>query len=102
MSLADQIIEHEPWNPDALCGISGTGEEFNALRDELIELRRRRTADQARERYEIRVLTYRSGGKLVFGIDHLACPAKWWDEAEDTTTLAELVRRADEHTEGHA
>lgn len=99
MSLADQIIEHEPWSPDALAGLNATGAEMNALRSELLELRLRRQADEDRARFVIRVLSYRSGGGLVFGIDHLACPAKWWDEAEDSTTLAELLRRADEHGE---
>lgn len=99
MSLADQIIEHQPWSPDALAGFQATGEEMNALRDELNEGRRLRAAAEARERINVYAPPYRSGGKVVLGIHHDGCPNRWWDEAADFTALADLVRRADEHTE---
>jgi hypothetical protein len=52
VSLADQIINHEPWG-DQLASISATGTELNELRDELLELRRLRAAAEVRERFEV-------------------------------------------------
>ena len=38
-------------------------------------------------------------GSLHIGVMHDGCPDHWYAEVEDFTTLAELVQRADEHTE---
>ncbi len=96
--LADQIINHQPWQPDALGGISATGAELNELRDELLELRQLRAAAETRERYEV-------GAYGAHGYDaclSLSCPPCEWEsdgEWGQALTLAELNRRAAEHGE---
>jgi hypothetical protein len=96
-SLADQIIEHGPWQPGEVQRgfrhLPLTDEtQLNALRDELIEGRRlRKAAVEALDRVvrDLRA-NYRTGDKSIEYINGFE------DAAE---TLAELVRRADEHTE---
>lgn len=96
MSLADQIIEHGPYEPGHAVpaeveSLSST--ELNELRDELIELRQRRQADEALERYDIAPGHASAYGRMTC----LACYEPW--EIRDPLTLAELVRRAAEHGE---
>lgn len=98
MTLADQIIEHGPWTrndviPGHLRIMMST--DLNALRDELIELRRLRAAAEARERYEVSLNLWMDQGP---SLDCRTCGAEW--PLSDDDTLTDLVQRADEHTEG--
>lgn len=100
MTLADQIIEHGPWTrsdpiPGHLRIMMSDG--LNELRDELLELRRLRAAAQARERYSVDTLI---GGEDEPDSVALYCPNCRWDVYPDAPVpLAELVRRADQHTQ---
>lgn len=86
MTLADQIIEHGPWTrsdsiPGHLRIMMSDG--LNELRDELLELRRLRQAAHA-------------------FIDRVpGTESDFWDETDcaNFETLADLVRRADQHTQ---
>lgn len=85
MTLADQIIDSGPYMLD----VGFTAEQANQLRDELLELRRLRTAaadlGECARRLDPAELhtTLRAEGCGWCGGNH----------------LAELVRRADEHRE---
>lgn len=97
MSLADQIIDHEPWQPDELAEFHCTGAEANALRDELLELRQLRQAAEARRRFSVDTLI---GGEDEPDSVALYCTNCRWDVYPDAPVpLAELVRRAAEHGE---
>ena len=97
MSLADQIIEHGPVEShdqvprwfEAL-----TAANINALRYELLELRQRRAADETRERIRVEGV-FACGPELSV---QCAC-RRWTVHSERPHTLAELVRRADQHGE---
>ena len=95
MSLADQIIEHQPWGCGLLGSIQATGDELNELRAELLELRRLRATAEARRSIEID--PYCDGDPWM-SLECNRCGAGFDDL--QAVTLAELVRRADEHTEG--
>jgi len=107
VSLADQIIEHGPF----VAGEVQPGwmrlpkaVDYNALRDELIEGRRLRAAAEARSRFQISVNAFRDGEGAYVALRHGICDiAEYEDEGGGPTIdLAELDRRADEHTEGCA
>jgi len=93
VTLADQIIEHEPWSPDALGSIQATGDELNELRAELLELRRLRAALAS---FTVSIDRWVDPSELDLTHDdrHVI------DSFTKRITLADLVRRADEHTEG--
>lgn len=97
MTLADQIINHEPWNPDQLAQLNATGADLNALRDELLEGRRLRTVGEARcHSCDHTAAMHHDDGcwrSVLTGTigRHLVCPC--------TVPLAELLRRADQHRE---
>lgn len=105
-SLADQIIEHGPFESGSLMLASFASEllqagPLNQLRDELIEGRKLRAAAEAREQYD--VFGFGEPGEFGYGAVALKCLRCPWQHETDTTvdtlTLAELVRRADEHSE---
>lgn len=50
------------------------------------------------QRFRIYAVPLARGGETL-GITHDECPARWWAQVDDFTSLAELVQRADEHTE---
>ena len=83
MNLADQIIEHGPYVVDEIAYVTGSTAEFNALRDELIELRKLRAAAARADYDQCGCL----GGIL----------GEW--SVMSQAELDELVQRADEHTE---
>lgn len=97
MSLADQIIEHGPVEshdevPRWFEALTAKG--INALRDELLEGRRLRAAAEARERYEV--------DPYYDGEPWISLECKRCDQSFDdlqTASLAELLRRADQHGE---
>jgi hypothetical protein len=100
VTLADQITNHEPWNPDALAGMQATGAELNALRDELLELRRLRAAAEVRERFEVGAIpALGSPGLADLSLRHRCRVGVWAVHIERPLTLAELNRRADGHAE---
>jgi hypothetical protein len=102
VTLADQIIEHGQFLPGDVMHVN-LGEALmsapamNALRDELIELRRLRAADAARERYGVSLNLWMDQGP---SLDCRTCGAEW--PLSDDDSLPDLVRRADQHTEGCA
>lgn len=97
MSLADQIIDGGPYRGGDSLPIEvqvANDDELNALRDELLELRRLRAAAEARERIEI--------DPYYDGEPWMSLECKQCDQGFDdlqTVTLTDLVRRADEHGE---
>lgn len=98
MTISDQIIENGPYTAgDVIPGVLHFPQaaEFNALRDELIELRRLRAAAEALSLYEIDLNRYVDPVELTLyhGCRH------WSVTLTDSFTLAELVRRADQHGE---
>ena len=99
MNLAERIIDGGPYVagdvlPDWMRQPTAVG--FNALREELLELRRLRAAGEARKRFEVQA----SGDYLGEADIELMCTrCAWIAELDTTFTLAELNRRADGHTE---
>lgn len=98
-SLTDRIIDAGPYAhgdvlpPELVQDVFKT-HELNALRDELIELRRLRTAAETLERFEVHGAGYDDTDVA------LGCPRCGADARLDAyATLADLVRRADEHAE---
>lgn len=96
MSLAGLIIEHGPYEPYALVPNQVMrfveSEQLNHVRDELIELRRLRTAAEAREQCTVEAY----GTELALTCNRCG----WTSWPREPIHLADLVRRADEHTEG--
>jgi hypothetical protein len=96
VSLAEQIIDGGPYVAgDVMPGWmhQPTAVGWNELREELLELRRLRARAEARERFDIDLF-----GAGVAGWLH--CDrCSWQIQLGNTTGLAELNRRADEHTE---
>lgn len=100
MSLADLIIEHGPYLAGDLLPEwkrLTAAADHNALRDELIELRRLRAAAETR-----------LNGPMVARLRTCAADTSPnWDgritiyppEARELVNLIDLVRRADEHAE---
>jgi len=95
VSLAEQIINHQPWQADALCGFSSTGEEMNELREALVELRRLRAAAEELKRFQVDVV--HSPPELYATLECGSCT--YIAELEAPADLDELVQRAGEHTE---
>lgn len=95
MSLAEQIIEHGPYPDGEINQLTLNGDEANALREELIDLRRLQAQAEALKRFEVQGWGDRDGGHLQ--LSHECGNDTWIDEPH---TLAELVQRAGEHTEG--
>lgn len=83
MSLADQIIEHEPWNPHGLGSIDAGGDELNELRDELIAARNLRSH---LARYELDIKFWDDEANLRCD----SCGATW-DFGNDRTLAADEV-----------
>lgn len=96
MSLADQIIKHEPWDAAGFAYVHSTGAELNALRDELLELQRLRTAAEARERVTVEADCNVNDMPLLRTVcDRCGIES----EHDGQLRLAELLRRADQHGE---
>lgn len=98
MSLADQIIEHGPVEshdevPHWFEALTAAG--INALRDELLELRRLRAAAEARSRFVADINFWDDEAVLRCGV----CGHRIAIGIDPDQPLAELVRRTDEHTE---
>lgn len=100
MTLADQIIEYGPIAQDYLIGPGFAGPlrwlcaaDVNALRDELLELRRLRAAAEARERFYVEGGGQHSEG-LGIWLTH-DCGRILHEPFR--SDLAELCQRADEH-----
>jgi len=55
--------------------------------------------DCGRDRFRIYALPFAHRGAEALGITHDECPTRWHAEVDDFSALAELVQRADEHTE---
>jgi hypothetical protein len=99
VSLADLIIEHGPYRDGDSLPIAvqvADAEEANALRDELIELRRLQAAGATWERFAVESGSHHPSGVGLW----LICPHGRLTEIEGSPTLAELNRRAEEHTKG--
>lgn len=96
MTLADLIIDGGRWNADGSYRLDLTSDQVDALRDELLELRQRRQADEERERYDVYGVGTESYGGIV--TQH-SCGWTAQIDTDDPTTLAELNRRADQHGE---
>ena len=89
MILADQIINLGPWDEGAPApSLLPSAAALNQLRNELLELRQLRAAAQQLGRYRVEATTT----WLTHDCDHNA-----GDILDGPVTLAELVRRADEH-----
>lgn len=98
MTLADQIIDSGPYRGgDSLpIEVQTAGEDqLNQLRDDLLELRRLRAAVARLSRYEVDLNRWTDPVELSLSHD---CP-RWYASLADSVTLAELVRRADQHTQ---
>lgn len=91
MNLADQIIHGGPVDLDEIARLI-TAADLTALRDELIA-GRKLTALLG----ELKVTALYTYGPTL-SLRH-TCP-HWAVHIDQAMTLAELVRRADEHTEG--
>ena len=102
MTLADQIIEHKPWPAAGSFSLELTGADVNALRDELIEGRRLRAAAEARQELTFAAHGWNDAGTATVRIGHPRCGLNVVEicGAGPMMPLAELVRRADGHTEG--
>jgi hypothetical protein len=115
VTLADQIIEHGPYYAAQLNPITApTADELNALRDELIELRKLRAsvwvALDIEEATIVAVAATAELAKVEAEADNGA-PLTWRERRDGRFTSGdldypeyrvqpfELVRRADEHTE---
>lgn len=96
MTLADQIIEHGPYRGGDQLPIevqTADSAEINAFRAELIELMKLRAAAEARSRLIVDLDFWNDTALLVC----MTCRARMPLGPDEP--LAELVRRADEHTE---
>jgi hypothetical protein len=98
MTLADLIIEHGPFTPGDVVLASFANQllhvgGLNALRDELIAARKAR---ENRDRLTVLAVPGDDDDDQLL-ISCSRCP--WIVVLEGTATLAELNRRADEHTE---
>lgn len=104
MSLADQIIEHGPYEayalvPNEVMRWIESG-QLNELRDELIAARALKEM-LASGRFELSVSAYCDGDGAYVNLHHGNCDIAEY-EAEGggpTLDLAELVQRAGEHAE---
>ena len=95
MTLTDQIIDHGPYMLD----LSFTAEQANQLRDELLELRKLRTAAERRERIAVDTLIGAEDEPDSLYLFHDRNGCRWDFTPDAPADLAELVRRADQHTE---
>lgn len=94
MTLADQIIEHGPYEPRHAL-VSWDTAALNELRDELIAARAL-TELLASGRYAVEPVVVRTGRATLW----LTCNrCRWFDGIDATAALGELVRRAAEHAE---
>ena len=95
MDLEDQIIDAGPYVAGQTLPFHPiiAAAELNALRDQLIELRQLKAAAEARERFDVYINFWDDRATL----DHRTCGAEL--QLDDGDTLAELNRRAGEHTE---
>lgn len=97
-TLADQIIDGGPYEGRYCGGVLGLqfAEAGNRLRDELLELRQRRQADERRERFWVEPAVARTG-RAHIRLACRRCPWEFW--TDEAGTLPELLRRADQHRE---
>lgn len=103
MTLAEQIIDSGPYIPGDASPFDRwpplRSSDFNQLRDELLELRQLKAAAGQRERFKVDALRGDEDEPDTVALFHDR-PACLWEAYPDAhVTLAELVRRADQHTQ---
>ena len=95
MSLAEQIIEHGPYPDGEINQLTLNGDEANALREELLELRRLRAQAEALKHIDVSGL-----GRDDRDVEaHCNRCGVWYATLDAYSALDELVQRAGEHAE---